>query len=478
MSDNNNIFSYTKRDYASSRKEGLSKIPTLSNGVWTDLNATDPGIIILDYVHALVDMINFYQDHQALETFITTAKERSNLFRLAKQFSYKIRSATSAKVNVTFHSDFYYDRAIKIPKGTNVRTKDYINFMTTEDAYIASGQSEVVVPCRQGTLYKKEYKGTGLSRFSNIEPPMNVNQTIPLTSDNIEIESITIIDNLGKLWKPVDSIVFSTEIDRVYEAELTPDNTVIIKFGDGERGRVPQETEILTVTYLVTDAEKGRIGEGGITAIVDNIYDDSGKYIELSVTNKEASVGGSSAQSSTSIRELAPGAIKAQDRAVTLSDFENLAKLVDGVADARAYDINTNPSIPYHEVRVLIIPEDISFKKVLVDEVYNYLYKRMIPPTNLHVTLPSSISINIDIVVKKSDDIDTGTLEYQISNTIKEYFNNRIGSIGEDFYPADLSSKISNLDSVRHIISMTPTSVVEIEELSIAVLGNLNITIQ
>lgn len=477
MSDNP-VFSYTKRDYAGARKEGLAKIPIISNGVWTDLNATDPGIIILDYVHALVDMINFYQDHQALETFITTAKERSNIFRIAKQMSYKIRSATSAKVNVTFSSKFYYDHPIKIPKGTNLRTKDSINFVTIEDAYLPSGKSEVTVPCQQGTIYTKEYKGTGLSRFSNVEPPFNVNQTINLTSNTVDIESISIVDNLGKIWKPVDFIVFSTEIERVYQADLNPDNSVTIRFGDGERGRVPQDTETLTVTYLITDAEKGRVGEGGIVTLVDNIYDDSGKYIELSVTNKEASVGGSSAQSSTSIRELAPGAIKAQDRAVTLSDFENLAKLVDGVADARAYDINTNPDIPHHEVRVLIIPEDMSANKILVNEVYDYLYQRMIPPTNLHVTLPSSIPINIDVTVKKLDDIDDGALEYKIISTVKDYFAGRSGKIGEDFYPTDLSTRIANIDSVRHVISMTPSSIIEIEDLSVAVLGTLNITIQ
>ena len=67
----NPIFSYTKRDYEGARQEGLAQIPILSNGVWTDLNASDPGIILLDYVHGLVDMIQYYQDHQALETIVS-----------------------------------------------------------------------------------------------------------------------------------------------------------------------------------------------------------------------------------------------------------------------------------------------------------------------------------------------------------------------------------------------------------------------
>lgn len=477
MSDNP-IFSYTKRDYESSRKEGLAKIPELSNGVWTDLNATDPGIIILDYVHALVDMINFYQDHQALETFITTAKERENLFRLAKQLSYKIKSANSAKLLVTFKSDFYYQETIKIPKGTRVETNDSIIYITKEDAYLRLGESEVSVLCEQGTIYEKIYEGTGLSKYSNVEPPANVDQKVILTADNIDIDSIIIEDNLGRIWRSVDYIIFSKENERVYQKELNPDNSVTIKFGDGKRGVVPGETDVLNIKYLVTDAEKGQVGPNSVTRIVDDILDSKGRIVPLSVYNEEASVGGSSPQSSTSIRELAPGAIKAQDRAITLSDFENLAKLVDGVYDAKAYDINVNPDIPHNEVRVLVIPTDSNASsKVLIKQVYDYLYQRMIPPTNLQVSVPSIIPINLDITVKKLDNTDSGELEYAISRAVKNYFESKTREIGEDFYPIDLSTAISSVTNVKYVVSMTPNDIVPISDESIVGLGTLKITI-
>lgn len=473
----NQIFSYTKRDYEGSRKEALSKIPYLSGGVWTDLNATDPGIIILDYVHALVDMVNFYQDHQALESFLVTAKERANILRLAKQLSYKVRSATGAKVYVTIHTDFYYNYPIKIPKHTKVRTADNISFITTEDAYIESGKSEVTVLCEQGTLYTKEYIGTGLSRFSNVDPPANQNQSITLTVPNIVIDSISIKDNLGRLWNPVDFIVFSTGVDRVYQVDLDPTDSVTIKFGDGQRGVVPQVTDTLTISYLVSDAENGRVGIGAIRYI-DPIYDKDNQYIELTVTNKEASVGGSSPQSEESIKETAPGAIKAQDRAVTLDDYVALSKLVEGVVDARAYDINTNRDIPFHVVKVLIIPEDKASGSVILKNVYDYLYKRVIPPTNLQVTLPSEIVIDISITVKSIDSVDKGELEYKIISTVKDYFKNKSHIIGEDFYPTDLSTVIANIPNVKYIVSMTPNNVISIQDLSIAELGNLTVIVE
>lgn len=474
----NPIFSYTKRDYETSRKEGLAKIPTLSKGVWTDLNATDPGIIILDYVHALVDMINYYQDHQALEVFITTAKERVNIFRIAKQLSYKIRSAKGATCEVTFTSSLLYDHSIKIKKYTAVRSLSGITYLTSEESYLPAHTSRVTVPCSQGVLKTMTYKGTGISRFSNVERAAN--QSIKLSSKTIDIDSIIITDNTNRLWTPVDYIIFSTEKDRVYQVDLNPDDTITIKFGDGERGIVPSETDELTIQYVETLAEDGKVGAESLIVLVDEIEDRYGNYVPLTVTNQFSSAGGSSAQSSEEIRELAPGVIKSQNRAVTLTDFESLAKQVDGVADAKAYDINTKPDLClHHEVKVLVTPKDSQGDNTILNKnVYNYLYERMIPPTNLQILTPSYIYIDVDIVVKQLDNMIEGGIEYNIRNAVEEYFQERIGAIGEKFYPSDLTAIISNIPGVRYLISLTPSSIVDISDLSVAKLGNLTVTVK
>lgn len=473
----NPIFSYTRRDYEGSRKEGLAKIPIISKGNWTDLNATDPGIIILDYVHALVDMMNYYQDHQALEAFITTAKERSNIFRLAKQLSYNIRSSKGATCSVEFTSPILYDHVIKIPKYTSVSTASGIHYLTKEDAYLLPGESRVYVPCTQGELNVLVYKGTGISRLSNI--PGAANQNIRIAANNIDIESISIVDNIGRVWNIVDYIIFSTEIDRVCQVELNPDDSVTIHFGDGERGMVPRETDLLNISYITTMAEEGRVGENSITVLDNPIYDDKGKYIEFLVNNLRSSVGGSKSQTSREIKELAPGAIKAQNRAVTLNDFENLAKLVDGVADAKAYDININPSCLHHEVIVRIIPVDEEGDiEALRSNVYDYLYQRMIPPTNLQVVTPSYITQDISINVKKLDSITEDRLTYIIQQAVVSYFDGRSNSIGETFYPSDLSAIIRGLEGVRTVTSITPNTTVSVEEDSVLKLGNLSIIIE
>lgn len=474
----NHIFSYTKRDYEGSRKEGLASIPRLSGGQWTDLNATDPGIIILDYVHALVDMVHYYQDHQALEVFLSTAKERENIFRAAKKLSYKVRSAKGATCEVLFTSALKYDYTVKIPKHTVLSTRSSIDYFTTEDVYMPAGEYKVKAPCSQGKFVSHEYRGTGISRFSST--PGATNQTIRIVDSHIDIDSFSIVDDLGREWEEVEYITFSSGEDRVYQVELNPDDSVTIKFGDGERGRVPQSTDRLRITYVSTLADAGRVNPDEIIFLRSPIVNDQNVRLTFSVTNPQSSTGGSPSQSSQEIREIAPGIIKAQDRAVTLSDFEYLAKLVDGVADAKAHDINTKPDLClYHEVKVLIIPENIEGStESLKDRVYSYLSKRMIPPTNLQIITPSYVPINIEITVKKLENTNDGLVSYQVREAVTEFFNNRLGRVGEPFYPADLSSIVYNLDTVRNVISITPNSTVTTEDFSLLKLESVTVNIQ
>lgn len=477
----NPVFSYTARDYESSRQEGIARLPALSNGTWTDLNASDPGIVLVDYVHALVDMCNYYLDHQAMETFIPTAKERANLFRLAKQFSYNIRSAKGAKVDVVFFLEDAHPSTVIIPRHTKVHTSTGIYFLTTEAAYIPAGEFEVTVPCIQGVITTAVYEGTGISQHSvNVENPQN--QSVTLIDPGIDIDSIEIIDNAGILWNPVDHLIFTTANERAYQKNLKVDNTIEILFGDGNRGAIPQTSDTLTIQYIRSLGEKGRVSPLAITTLDDRIKDIQGETVTVNVLNPNASSGGSNEETEEEIRAKAPGVIKAQDRAVTLQDYINLAKSIDGVYDAKAFDVNNAPELClYHEVKVVILPEGGDTENTaLVSEVYDYLYQRMIPPTNLQVTTPKYIPVDIDVHVTRNPLVykyaDDGVAD-GVMIAIQEYFQNRRGAVGEDFNPNDLIAAITSLPDVKSVTRITPNTPVEAPGISMITCGTVNIIV-
>lgn len=478
----NPVFSYTARDYESSRKEGIARLPALSNGTWTDLNASDPGIVLIDYVHALVDMCNYYLDHQAMETFIPTAKERSNLFRLAKQFSYNIRSSKGAKVDVVFFLEDTHPSMIVIPKHTRVHTGTGVYFLTLEAAYIPAGEFEVTVPCIQGVITTATYTGTGISRYSvGVENPQN--QSVTLIDPGIDIDSIEIIDNSGALWTPVDHLIFTTNNEKAYQKNLTPENTVEILFGDGNRGAIPQLSDVLTITYITNLGEDGRVSDMSITTIDGNIRDIHGEVVTINVLNPHPSSGGSNEETEEEIRARAPGVIKAQDRAVTLQDYINLSKSIDGVYDAKAFDVNNAPDLClYHEVKVVILPDGGDTEnETLVKEVYDYLYQRMIPPTNLQVMTPNYLPVDIDVHVVRNPIVykyaDDG-VEDGVMIAIQDYFQSRRGAIGEEFNPNDLIAAITSLPEVKTVSSITPSIPIEAPGISMVICGNVNIIVE
>ena len=475
MADNK-VFSYTNRDYESTRKEGLSKIPSLSGGLWTDLNATDPGVVLLDYVHALVDMVQYYQDHQALESFLSTAKERKNIFRLAHQLGYKISSAKGAKVDVTFRAPVLYSNSVLIPKHTAIKTsKGEITYLTIEDKYVAPETLEFKIPCIQGDIGYQKYTGTGIDS-TRVDIEFAEDQVIILTQENIDTDTIEVVDDSQVVWTRVDNIVFAGEDEKSYEVRLNYDGTVSILFGNGLRGYSPKETDIITVRYIYSLGEEGRVGAYTLTSIEQNITDSTGSSVKYEVANLEASSGGSGPESDEDITRLAPGVIKAQGRAVTREDFENLARTVDGVHDAIAYDINNDEDMLHYQVKVVIIPDAGSeVNQSLIDSVYNFLHSKMTPPTNLEVVGASKIPIDIELDVKQNSYIES--YEYDIREAIAEYFTERRGAIGEEFNPNDIIALVSNLGSVRSVDRISPASKVPIGKLSIATLGELTIKI-
>ena len=477
--DTNNIFSYTKRSYEEARQEGISKIPLISNGDWTDTNSTDPGIVILDYVHALVDMVQYYQDHNALESFLSTAKERKNIFRLAQQTGYKIRGSTGSTVDVTFSVDKISNKTIVIPMYTKISTNDGnpIYYLTTEESYIYAGSTEVTVPCVQGERLTTNYTGTGESSLDNILLPAN--QSVKLTVTGIDLDSIVVYDS-KVVWEAVTNVLFSNPNTKEYSTYLNYDGTVTVQFGNDERGYTPKTTDTINIDYTYSLGEDGRVAANSIVSIHNNSfkYDDGTGSVHLYVNNKLSSVGGSYPEDSETIREESPNVIKAQDRAVTLSDFETLAKRVSGVLYAKAYDINKAPDIcSYYEIKLLIITDSQSSSKSVENSVKEYISRRIIPPTVFSIISPVYETIDISVNIVASDSYTDDNLKYNITRVLKEYFSTLSTSLGYDIIPNILITKISTVAGVEYVESISPSSIRTLNFNTLPSLGNVTVNV-
>ena len=98
---------YTSRDFSSIKSDLVEYAKRYYPDIYKDFNQASFGSLMLDTVSYIGDILSFYLDYQANESFIETSIEYSNVLNHAKQMGYKHKLPPSAHGIL----DFY----IKIP---------------------------------------------------------------------------------------------------------------------------------------------------------------------------------------------------------------------------------------------------------------------------------------------------------------------------------------------------------------------------
>jgi hypothetical protein len=94
---------YTSRDFESIRDDLENYAKRYYADTYKDFNKTSFGSLMLDTVAYIGDILSFYIDYQANESFLNTAIEYDNVIRLAKQFGFKLDTSPSSYGLLTFY---------------------------------------------------------------------------------------------------------------------------------------------------------------------------------------------------------------------------------------------------------------------------------------------------------------------------------------------------------------------------------------
>ena len=105
------IVDYLARDYDALRTRLLDRVATLVPD-WTDRNAADPAVMLVELFAALGDRLAYWQDAVATEAFLGTARRRTSLRRHARLLDYAVHEGSSARtwLTLTTQSAFVLDR--------------------------------------------------------------------------------------------------------------------------------------------------------------------------------------------------------------------------------------------------------------------------------------------------------------------------------------------------------------------------------
>ncbi|NCB06041.1 MAG: hypothetical protein EOM69_11065, partial [Clostridia bacterium] len=145
-----NRFQYTAKDHAAIVEDCVSRIKERYGDKFNDFVEDSSVMMLIEAFAYQVDLLLFYLDRQANETYLPTAIERQNVINLCKLVGYAVSGARPAEVDLTFSLNEPIGSGVRIPKGAAVGTEGGVLFETKEDAVIPAGETSVVVGAVQG----------------------------------------------------------------------------------------------------------------------------------------------------------------------------------------------------------------------------------------------------------------------------------------------------------------------------------------
>ena len=94
---------YTSRDFDSIRKDLENYAKRYYPDTYKDFNKASFGSLMLDTVSYVGDILSFYLDYQANESFLETSIEYNNVLKLARQMGFKLNTSPSSFGLLTFY---------------------------------------------------------------------------------------------------------------------------------------------------------------------------------------------------------------------------------------------------------------------------------------------------------------------------------------------------------------------------------------
>ncbi|MET8052876.1 putative baseplate assembly protein [Streptosporangium sp. NPDC005286] len=428
---------YVTKDYEGFKQGMLNQIPLLLPD-WTDRGEADFGVVLIELVAYVADILSYYQDRVANEAFLATATQRRSVTELLRLIGYQIDPGLAASavvhVDVTTDLDVGPDElpfqvrtagrpgevevtfeviqpfslrpanneiplaaipalpagtaAVELPPGAHRLVPGYRVYLEERPAQparprrsppltvtgvrrLVSGDDEISwlpplpasfqpgatvlrgnnIVATHGVTVADEpvyvADGTPGQRFTLARTPVtHLLRTEDTRRRRSRPELEVRVD--GAPWRQVESLSASGPADLHYTTEIDENDVMTVVFGTGARGSVPTAGAEVRARYRIGLGVVGNVGPDVLTV-------PTSLAAVAAVTNPFAAEGGADRESTEEAKIAGPGSVIAQERAVTLEDYELLAAGVEGVGKARA---RVGLRGGYKVVQVFIAPEN------------------------------------------------------------------------------------------------------------------------
>ena len=268
-------------------------------------------------------------------------------------------------------------------------------------------------------------------------------------------------------WTEVTDFYASGPDGRHYTLNRT---TGEVRFGDGKDGRIPvanperSGSSIVAWSYRFGGGSRGNLPPGALNTLQGSVLGiDSG-----GTKNWFQSDGGGEEETLQQAKRRVAQSLKSRNRAVTLPDFEMLARQVGPVARAKAYPLRhpDYPRIPVPgSVTVVVVPHADKDdptpaptpSSAALRAVCACLGERRLLTTEVHVTGPTYRQVRVRAELFVGDDTDVARVKQDAIAAVNQYFHPLTGGedgagwpFGGDIYYSLLVGRLM-LDGVRRV---------------------------
>ena len=431
----------------------------------TDYSEGNILIIILSLFAAIAEVLHYYVDNMARETFLSTARRYDSVVKHGALVDYHARAAIAATVDVILSRSITGNSIgakLTIPQGTLFTDSSGNSWLSARDVIWYSN----VTTCKVPIIQHERYTASALN-----------NMVIP-TGDRVILNLGTLPNGKyyeqgsmslqigGETWVLVDTFAKSKPTDKHFMVSVDEALNPYIMFGDGTFGKKPAAgAKITNVVFYLTNGTQGNVKSNTITSVPSVI---SSSITDATVSNAYDAGGGSNYENFTMLKEHIPLSVKTLGVAITKEDFESLAMLVDGVNKAKAdYECG-------RKLTIYISPDGGAVaSSELINRVYNLLSQRAPMTTWLKVKSAGKVQIILEMDVTGKKSYKTPEIQTQILTSLYNAYSPEQAQIGGSVRVSDIYALIDNLSTVDYLhltkfyIKPWPTTIYGNKELNL-----------
>lgn len=427
---------------------------------WTDFSENDLGVLLVDLAAYAADITLYYQTRIASNLLPGSADEPEAVIRLLRLIGYECHPPTPATADLQVSFDKSAPVPIVVPAGTRFSVTssagEELSFETESEVVIDDTHLSAPVDGLRHFFPVPVIQGRTETELVGVADG-TPNQMYALTQRPVIAGSVQVLvdeqSGIETHWKPVETLAYSSPADRHLLIQRDAQGGATLVFGDGINGLPPPSGSALKpvtirVIYRVGGGVSGNVPAGSQFDANAALPPHSVRI--LHATNVEPAAGGTTGENISRAQRLAPRLFRAQERAVTVEDYTNLALQVPGVGKALAVALSWN------EVALYVAPygQIADPSEILKRDLLAFFDNRRMATTSLRLLGPTPARIYATATIRAQPYFRRSDVERAAQNAVADYLAFDAVEFGQPIY---LSRIYDAIQSLPQVISLTVT---------------------